>query len=75
MAVLALNFKLIHWFYSTKFDPAHGLAGPVTHKFDFIILTLATLTEPDPLPWFPKASAGNVRADNKKTSSKACISF
>ena len=65
MAVLAVFFKLIHWFYATQFDPVHGLAGPVTHRFDFIILTLATLTEPDPLPWFPKASAGNGQHNNK----------
>ena len=65
MAVLAVLFKSIHWFYATQFDPVHGLAGPVTHRFDFIILTLATLTEPDPLPWFPKASAGNVQYNLK----------
>ena len=58
MAVLAVFFKFIHWFYTTQFDPSLGLAGPVVHRFDFVILTLATLTEPDPLPWFPKASAG-----------------
>ena len=58
MAGLALLFKFIHWFYTTQFDPALGLAGPVVHRFDFVILTLATLTEPDPLPWFPRASAG-----------------
>ena len=74
MAVLAVFFKLIHWFYATQFDPVHGLAGPVTHRFDFIILTLATLTEPDPLPWFPKASAGNGQ-HNKKSKTPSNLQY
>ena len=56
--IIALMFKSIHYLYQTKIGIGHNLAGPVTHPLDFIIMTLSTLTEPDPLPWFPKESTG-----------------
>lgn len=51
-------FKLIHSVYSTKALEKHNLAGRVTHDLDFVLLTLASLTEPDPIHWFPRPSAG-----------------
>ena len=58
LASLAVSFKFIHFIYLNKINPA--LAGSVTHPMDFIILSTASITEPDPLPWFPKFSAGKL---------------
>ena len=55
---MMLVFKLIHYVYSTKALEKYNLAGKVTHHLDFILLTFASITEPDPIPWFPKPSAG-----------------
>ena len=54
MGTFGTLFFLMHWIYRTKFDPSLGLAGPVVHRLDFVLLTVATLTEPDALPWFPR---------------------
>ena len=54
----ALVFKLIHSVYSLKPLERHCLAGKVVHEVDFLILTLASVTEPDPIPWFPRPSSG-----------------
>lgn len=56
--VMTVIFKIIHYLYSTKIGIGHNLAGKVTHPFDFFILTVGALTEPDPIPWFPKYSTG-----------------
>lgn len=58
LLLISLTCFLIHFVYDKKIDPKYGLAGPVVHKADFVILVLASITEPDPLPWFPKKSAG-----------------
>ena len=55
---MSLTFKVIHWVYQNKFDPDLGLVKSVVHEWDFVILTLSTLVEPDPIPWFPKMSTG-----------------
>ena len=56
---MILVFKLIHSVYSTEALKKYNLAGKVTHELDFVILTLASITEPDPISWFPRPSAGN----------------
>lgn len=55
LLLFAICFKLFYNAYITHFPP--GFCGSLTNPFDFIILTLAGITEPDPLPWFPKWSA------------------
>lgn len=56
--IMAMVLKVVHYLYQVKIGLGHGLAGRVTHPLDFLILTLSSLTEPDPLPWFPKFSTG-----------------
>ena len=56
--VMAFTFKTIYFVYS-RLDDKYGLLRPVTHDFDFFLLSLASLTEPDPIPWFPRFSTGN----------------
>ncbi len=58
LLIMVVAFKITHYLYQTKIGIGHNLAGRVTHPLDFIILTFSTLTEPDPLPWFPKQSTG-----------------
>lgn len=58
LALLSFIFRVMHWIYDHQISPQYSLAGSVTHPLDFVILTLSSLTEPDPLPWFPRASAG-----------------
>ena len=55
---LGFTFQSIYKFYEAYFPSEIALRGPLRSKADFLILTLSTLTEPDPLPWFPKYSAG-----------------
>ncbi len=57
MFVLSVIFRGLYWFYKDilKID---SLYGKVTHPSDFFLLTFSSLTEPDPLPWFPKWSTG-----------------
>ncbi len=58
LLIMGFAFKMTHYLYQTKIGIGHNLAGKVTHPLDFLIMTFSTLTEPDPLPWFPKPSAG-----------------
>lgn len=58
--LMAMTFKLLHFVYLNKLQMRHNLAGPVGHPLDFVLLTFSSLTEPDPIPWFPKISAGKL---------------
>ena len=58
LTLMILIFKLIHTVYSMKALKKYNLAGKPTHDLDFILLTFASITEPDPIPWFPRPSAG-----------------
>ena len=58
LIIMSLTFKFLHFVYLNKLDERHNLAGPVVHRLDFVIVTFSSLTEPDPIPWFPKMSAG-----------------
>jgi hypothetical protein len=58
--VFALLFLIVHTIYNTKHLNNYGLAGKLHAKYDFFLLTFSTLMEPDPLPWFPKHSTGNL---------------
>ncbi len=55
--VMASTFKTIYSVYG-KLDEKYGLLIPVTHQIDFLLLPFASLTEPDPIPWFPRFSTG-----------------
>ena len=57
LAWLGVTFALIYHIY-TKYLPDQFLTNRYVHRFDFIIVTFAGLTEPEPLPWFPKFSTG-----------------
>ena len=43
-----------------QIDPNNSLTRNPTHKLDFIIMTFCGITEPDPIPWFPKWSTGKI---------------
>ena len=58
LILLGFIFQSIYKFYEAYLPGEIDLRGQLNSKMDFIILTLSTLTEPDPLPWFPKYSAG-----------------
>ncbi len=58
LILMSLMLGLTHYVYCSQIDPKWGLAGHVTHKLDFLILSVSSITEPDSLPWFPKASSG-----------------
>ena len=57
LTCLGAAFALIYYVYM-RHIPEADLARRCVHKMDFIIFTFARLTEPEPLPWFPKISAG-----------------
>ncbi len=55
--VMALIFKTIYLVYS-KLDMKYDLWKPVTHQFDFILFSFASLTGADTISWFPRLSTG-----------------
>ena len=59
LSCMASTFALLHFVYSrsTVFKELQ-LAGPISGWIDFPLLTFCSLTEPDPIPFFPKFSAG-----------------
>ena len=61
LLALSACFHLFHSLYTTEEAfVAQEMAGKATNKFDFLLLTFCSLTEGDPLPWFPKWSAGTL---------------
>lgn len=52
---------LAHALYATLPNSEKLLSSQKTPFFDFIILPLCKFVEPDPLPWFPHFSTGNVQ--------------
>ena len=55
--VLAVCFYLTHRFYQNILKN-NSLFSPVQHVADFFLITFASLTEPNGLPWFTGFSAG-----------------
>lgn len=56
--ILGAMFKITYYYHANVFRSDR--LGPLTHRFDFLLLTIASFTEPDPLPWFPKWSSGKL---------------
>ena len=58
LASIAMAFAWLHYIYRLKTFEGLGFAGPVNGWIDFPLLTFCSLTEPDPIKFFPKFSAG-----------------
>lgn len=58
LLVFSTLFSGTYYIYGSEPFKIHELKAPLTTRLDFILLTFTTFLEPDPLPWFPKLSAG-----------------
>ena len=59
LAIIAILFSVVHSIYKSRYFPTK-MVQEANSNFDFYLLTFSSLLEPDPLPWFPKMSAGEV---------------
>ena len=57
---ISICFATFYHVYKAKTFRHLNLVKENVNNFDFPLLTFATLMEPDPIPWFPKYSAGKV---------------
>ena len=57
--IIALLLWTINQIYN-KYFPNENLTKYEESKVNFFLYTFAKITEPDPLPWFPKRSAGKI---------------
>lgn len=48
---MSIMFKFFHYVYHQQL----GFVNPAAN-IDFLILTISSLTEPDPLPWFSRST-------------------
>ncbi len=56
---MAMMFKISHTLYTSKSILRFNLVRKANvSNVDFALLTLCSLTEPNPLPWFAKLTAG-----------------
>lgn len=71
-----LSLSFLFFFFHSLYTRVRALeeqkkALEVTSKLDFLIFPFVKMTEPDPLPWFSRASAGKLklmhRLDYRKT--------
>ena len=58
LTVFSLSFALAHRVYSKVRPQKDGLTGPLANPADFVLVPFTAFAEPDPIPWFPRASAG-----------------
>ena len=63
--LLAMLFGFVYFMYQ-KDERTQNLAIKLTHPMDFVLLTYFAITEPDPLPWFPRWSSGIYSLLNSK---------
>ena len=61
MALMAVAFLVIYHTYMRLIPERADETRSGVPITDFFLLTFSSLTEPDPLPWFPKYSAGTER--------------
>ena len=61
LAILGLTFLVIFKFYKHLLPHANLTTQSDRDTFEFFLRTYASITEPDPLPWFtPKAISGRI---------------
>lgn len=53
LLLLGAAFWLMHYFYTEKIGLRSPVVRPAQSKTDFLLFSIARITEPDPLPWFP----------------------
>ena len=56
---LSTTFMGIHYFYRNVLGREDLAPTENNPTIEFYLFSFAALTKPDPLPWFPKMSAGN----------------
>ena len=64
LLVFSASFALAYWVYSSLLPPESGLAGRLTSRMDFVLVTFTAFSEPDNIPWFPRPSTGNLSPMN-----------
>ena len=58
LLVFSLAFGLTYKIYRLRPYCEFSLLGPLNSNADFLLLPIAAIIETDPLPWFPRHSAG-----------------